>query len=79
MHGTRSKNIIVLEVNGGGFPDNKLMYLGAHMMNDPMLDILPGKKDKNAYNVKISHNLALVAEKIINIGDEILGNYNFHK
>ena len=31
----------------------------------------------DAYNIKIAHDLTLVAEKEINIGDEIYGNYNF--
>ena len=39
------------------------------MMNNPIFDILPDKYDKNAYNIEITNNLALVAEKGINIGD----------
>ena len=75
----KTKEIIVLDVDGGGFPKNKLMYLGSHMFNDPQLDILSDNIDKNAYNVKISNTLALVVKKVIHISDEILGSYNFNK
>ena len=75
----KTKEEIVLDVAVGGFPKFKSLYLGAHMFNDPMLDILPGNIDENAYNVRIINNLALVAEKVINIGVKILGSYNYDK
>ena len=68
-----------LDIIGGGFPRNKVMYLGAHMFNDPMLGIEEGKKNDLSYNVKIAYDLPIVAEKEIDIGDEIYGNYNYDK
>ena len=68
---------IQLDVEGGGLPDNKLMYLGGHMMKDPKLTIPKDDKDTNALNVRIAHNLALFAEKPINIGNEIYGDYQY--
>ena len=72
-----SKEIIVLDIDGGGFPGNKLMHLGAHMMINPPLDIEKDKKYINAFNVGIAHNMELVAEKVIHIGDEIYDNYQY--
>ena len=48
-----------LGVDGGGFPNNKLMYLGAHMVNDPMLNVPKDDKDKDEFNfeIRISHQL----------------------
>ena len=66
-----------LDIVGGGFPDNKVMYLGAHMFNDPMFCIHDDDRDELQYNVKIAHDLTIVAEKEIDIGDEIYGNYNY--
>ena len=74
-----TNEMIVLNVDDGGFPQNKVMYLGAQMFNDPMLNAPEGEIDENAFNVKIFHNLTLVSEKVINIGDEILGSYDFDK
>ena len=75
----KSNETMQLDVVGGGFPQNEVMYLGAHMSNDPMLTVPEGKRDDKSYNVKIAPNLTLAAEKVIDIGEEIYGNYNFGK
>ena len=79
MLGTGTKEIIVLDVDGGGFPDNELIYLGDHMMNDPQLIIPEDEKDKNTSNLGIDHYLALVAEKVNHIGDEITATISIFK
>ena len=71
-----------LDVVDGGFPQNKDMYLGAHMFNDPLMAVSEDAKVESMeeiYNVKIAHDLTLVAEKVINIGEEIYGCYNFER
>ena len=40
-----SKEIIHLDIEDGGFPDNNLIYLEAHMINDLQLDIPKDDKD----------------------------------
>ena len=70
----KSKEKIQLDVEDGGFPDNKLMYLGAHMVNDPQLTVHEDDKDPNRFNVKISHDLALVVRKEVNIEDTFYTN-----
>ena len=72
-----SKEFMTLDLEDGGFSSNKLMYLGAHMLNDLQLTTSKDVKDKDEFNAKIAHNLALVAEKVINIGDELYANYNY--
>ena len=77
-----SKEVMQLEVVGGGFPRNKVMYLGAHMFNDPLMAVPEDERDvrdEAVYNVKIAHDLTLVAEKVISIGHEIYGCYNFDR
>ena len=69
--------MIQLDVEGGGFPDDKLMYLGAHMMNNPQLTVPKDGKDMNVFNVRIANNLALVSKKVINIENEVYGNYQY--
>ena len=73
----QTTQIIVMDADYSGFPKNKSVYLGACIMNDLQLNILSDKNDKSEYNTKIANNLALVSEKVINIGDEIFGNYSF--
>ena len=74
-----TKEILVQDFDGSGFPSNKLMYLGAHMMNDPMLSVPKDEKNTIAFNVGIANNLSLVTEKVINVGDEIYGDYQYFK
>ena len=74
-----TEEFMILDVVGGGFPTNKVMYLGAHMFSDPLLTVPKDERDETVYNVKIAHDLTLVAEKVINIGDEIYGSYNFDR
>ena len=68
---------MTLDLEEGGFPGSKLMYLGAHMINDPQLTVSPDKKDRSSFNIKFAQDLAVVAEKVINIGDELLSNYHY--
>ena len=72
-----SKESMTLDLKEGGFPSSKLMYLGAHMINDPELTVDKDEKDENAFNVKFAQDLKVVAEKEINIGDELLSNYYY--
>ena len=74
-----SKEIMILDVSGGGFHKNNGMHLGAHMFNDPMLTVPKAERDETVYNVKIAHDLTFVAEKEINIVEEIYGSYNFDR
>ena len=60
-----------------GFPKYKKMYLGAHMVNDHNWgkDVL--QHDNKAYNVVFHPNLAMVALKDIEVGEELYVNYNY--
>ena len=53
------------------------MYLGAHMVNDHNWgkDVL--QHDNEAYNVVFHPNLAMVALKDIEVGEELYVNYNY--
>ena len=78
----KKNEIMQLDVIGGGFPQNKYIYLGGHMFNDPLMAVSEGdcvESMEEMYNVKIAHDLTLVAEKVINIGEEIYGCYNFDR
>ena len=68
---------MTLNVEGGGFPDNNLMYLGAHMINDPQLTVPEGQKDMDTFNVMVSADLLVTALKPIEIGDELFFNYGW--
>ena len=52
------------------------------MFNDPLMAVPEDEsevRNELMYNVKIAHDLTLVAEKVINIGEEIYGCYNFER
>ena len=68
---------MTLNVEDGGFPHNKLMYLGAHMINDPQLTVPEGHKDMDTFNVMVSADLLVTALKPIEIGDELFFNYGW--
>ena len=53
------------------------MHLGSHMMNNPQLTVPKDDKGMNVFNVRITHNLAPVAKKPINVGDGIYGDYQY--
>ena len=71
------KKKIQLDVSGSVFHYVELIYLGAHMVNDPMLNIPKDEKDKHEFNAKIGYNLALVAKRVFEIRGEFHVNYQY--
>ena len=73
-----SKEKVALDVEGSGFPGNKFMYLGAHMVNDPQLIANEDDKDPNRFNVTIRNDIVLVAENEVDIMDELYTHYHLN-
>ena len=45
------------------------------MVNDPVLNVHKDDKAKDAFNAKIGHNLSLVVEMVVKIGEIFYVNY----
>ena len=72
------KRRIQLNVEGGGFTDNNLIHIGAYIVNDPMWNVPKDGKNECAFKVKIGHDLALVVERVVEVGDEFHANYQYN-
>ena len=62
---------------GGGFPANRTMYLGAHMVNDYNWCVADTAKNKSFYNVTFGTNLDVIVMKDIKAGEELYVDYNY--
>ena len=71
---TRRKRILVTN----SFSNYQKMYLGAHMVNDINWGRVERERNNNVYNVVFPQNLALVATRDIELGEELFVNYKYN-